>query len=130
MNTIRRPFTARLLAAVALAVPFGFAQAESPTVAPEIDGFVSTLTRAEVRAATAADAAAGRIARHDADEQRLAFQPATSMLGRAQVAAEAAAARRLGLVAQGEQATPVATPEQAERIRLAGQRALLRTASR
>ena len=88
MNTIRRPFTARLLAAVALAVPFGFAQAESPTVAPEIDGFVSTLTRAEVRAATAADAAAGRIARH------------------------------------------VATPEQAERIRLAGQRALLRTASR
>jgi hypothetical protein len=46
-----------------------------------------------------------------------------STLTRAQVQAEALEARRLGLIGQGEH-VPVATPEQNERIRLAGLRAI------
>lgn len=130
MNLVSKPFFSTLVAGLALAFSAGLARAESPTVAPEIDNFMSTLSRAEVRAGTLAAIQSGQIVRTEADELRLAFDHTPSMLTRAQVLAEAAEARRLGLIAHGEQSAPVATPAQLEQIRLAGQRARVMTASR
>lgn len=130
MNFARKPLFSTLVAGLALVFTAGLARAESPTVAPEIDSFMSTKTRAEVRAETLLAIQTGQIVRTEADEKRLAFSNTPSMLTRAQVLAEAAEARRLGLVAHGDQATPVATPAQLELVRMAGQRALVMTASR
>jgi hypothetical protein len=118
------------ISAAVLALASGLAQAGDATVAPEIDNFVSMKTRAEVHAETLAAIRGGRIARNDADFERLAFDTKPSMLTRAQVLAEAAEARRLGLIAHGDGAAPVATPAQLERIRMAGLRTLTMTAAR
>jgi hypothetical protein len=133
--TVRTPFVpftnvTRIAATLALALTAGLAQAGEVTVAAEIDGFVSTKTRAEVRAETQIAVARGLVARSEADFDRLAQVAPSSMLSRAQVLAEAAEARRLGLIAHGDLAAPEATPEQLERIRLAGQRVLMLMASR
>jgi hypothetical protein len=106
------------LAFVACAPAF----AESPTTAPEIDNFVSTKSRAEVRAETLVAIDRGQIARNDADATRLAFADFAPSKTRIQVLAEAAEARRLGLIPTGDGQSPIATPEQLEQIRLAGLR--------
>ena len=83
--------------------------------------FVSTLSRADVRAEAIAARDAGLIT---SDE----FAPVivaenTSTLTRAQVRAEAVEAQRLGLLTTGE-TTVLPTPAQLEQVRLAGLRAV------
>lgn len=118
------------ISAAALVLASGLAQAGEATVAPEIDNFVSMKTSAEVHAETLAAIRSGRIARNEADFERLAFDTKPSMLTRAQVLAESAEAHRLGLIAYGDGVAPVATPAQLESIRMAGLRALTMTAAR
>jgi hypothetical protein len=132
MNTPRLAKTlfSSLAAGLVLSFSAGLVQAESPTVAPEFENFVSTKTRAEVRAETQLALRAGLVERTEADRQHPALNQPPSLLSRAQVRAEAAEAARLGLLAYGELATPMATPEQLAQIRMAGQRALVMTASR
>ncbi len=90
--------------------PFGFEkQAQSP----------STMTRADVNAAMKQKAV---ITMKIDDQGRLITMP--SVKSRAQVAAEAAAASRLGLNRFGEMEPVQGTPAQEQAIQLAGQRAL------
>lgn len=130
MNFALKSLIKTSAAGVALALAAGLAQAESPTVAPEIENFVSSKSRAEVRAQTLGAIQAGFVVRNEADYQRLTLDTRPSTLTRAQVVAEAVEARRLGLIAYGERSAPMATPEQLDRIRMAGLRALSMTASR
>ena len=83
--------------------------------------FVSTLSRAEVRA----DAIAARDAGLTTSSEFGSFIVAesTSSLTRAQVRAEAVEAQRLGLLASGE-VTVLPTTAQLEQVRLAGLRAV------
>lgn len=118
------------ISAAVLVLASGLAQAGEATVAPEIDNFVSMKTRAEVHAQTLAASQGGRIARNDADFERLAADTKPSMLTRDQVLAEAAEARRLGLTASGDGVAPLPTPAQLESIRMAGLRTLMMTAAR
>ena len=83
--------------------------------------FVSTLSRAEVRAEAIAARDAGLIASGEFVPVIVAEN--TSTLTRAQVLAEAVEAQRLGLIANGE-ITVLPTPAQLEQVRLAGLRAV------
>ena len=130
MNFNLKSLVSSSFAGVALTLAAGLAQAESPTAAPEIENFVSSKSRAEVRAQTLSAIQAEFAARNEADHQRLAIDTRPSTLTRAQVVAEAVEARRLGLIAHGESSAPIATPAQLDRIRMAGLRALSMTASR
>ena len=83
--------------------------------------FVSTLTRAEVRAQAIAARDAGLITSGEITPVIVAEN--TSTLTRAQVRAEAVEAQRLGLLTTGE-VTVLPTPAQLEQVRLAGLRAV------
>jgi Domain of unknown function (DUF4148) len=104
-------------------------QAQEATPAPEIEGFKSQLTRAQVVQQTmAAKRAWGLALPNDYDAERrasAAFRPGYS---RAQIAAEAAAANALGLTRVGEAGAPEATPAQLQMIREAGLRAIQKNA--
>ncbi len=113
----------RVLLPIAFALTAGAAFAEGPLEGNEVFNFQSTLSRAEVQAQVAPAYKADQIARGEASPAQAQATVVASQLTRAQVLAEAAEARRLGLVARGE-ILPVATPEQAEQIRLAGLRAV------
>lgn len=78
--------------------------------------YVATKTRAEVRSEYLQARAAGLIPHGEAT---LVVAPTESVLSRAQVAAEARAAARLGLNSRGE-AGAIATQAQLEQIRIAG----------
>jgi uncharacterized protein (DUF2126 family) len=112
-----------VLLPIAFALSAGAAFAEGPIEGNEVFSFQSTLSRAEVQAQVAPAYKADHVARGEASATQAQATVVTSNLSRAQVIAEAAEARRLGLVARGE-ILPVATPEQAEQIRLAGLRAV------
>jgi hypothetical protein len=86
--------------------------------------FTSTVSRAEVRAEAIAAARAGLLSQGEATVVAETFVATKT---RAQVLAEMHEARRLGLIAPGEADWPVATPAQAEQIRLAGLRAVQQT---
>ena len=83
--------------------------------------FVSTLSRAEVRAEAVAARDAGLIT--SGEFAPIIVAENTSSVTRAQVRAEAAEARRLGLLTTGE-ITVLPTPAQLEQVRLAGLRAV------
>lgn len=83
---------------------------------------LSTTSRAAVVAELRAAQGAGLVASHEGSP----IQGAQSTLTRAQVVAEAREAQRLGLTGASE-SIPVATAQQAEQIRLAGERALTTT---
>ncbi len=105
------------LLAAAFAVP-AMAQEATP------DNFAavhSVVSRDAVRADAIAALKAGLIERGEASVDQRVFIATKS---RAQVAAEANEALRLGLVGHGEGPAPMATPAQAEQIRLAGLQAL------
>ncbi len=114
---------------IAFALTAGAAFAEGPIfVDPP---FTSTLSRAEVRAEALAARDAGRfelgdgqviVAGKAADSSNSATQYAAGGATRAQVRAEAAEALRLGYFNGGE-ITQFPSAEQAEQVRLAGQRA-------
>jgi Domain of unknown function (DUF4148) len=89
----------------------------------------STRTRAEVRDEFLQAQRQGLVPRNKAEEQRLWQARTPSVLSREQVAAEAVEARRLGLLDHGDGPAPLATPQQAEQIRLAGLRAIERNAT-
>lgn len=112
-----------LLLPIAFALTAGAAFAEGPLQGNEVFNFQSTLSRAEVQAQVAPAYKANQIARGEANPAQAQATVVASGLTRAQVLAEAAEARRLGLIAHGE-VLPVATPAQAEQIRLAGLRAV------
>jgi hypothetical protein len=88
----------------------------------------STLKRSDVRAEAIAAVHSGAVAsdEYKANQYPKADVIAASKLLREQVVAEAIAARRLGLIAEGDLAQPVPTAAQAEQIRLAGQAAVAR----
>jgi hypothetical protein len=116
-----------LLAVVTAAIAvFGAAAsvAQEATDAPEVRHFAPTKTRAEVMAELRQAEREGRVARNEADVQRIADAGFRSQKSRAQVRAETEEARRLGLAEAGEGGAPTPTPEQLDRIRVAGQRAL------
>lgn len=108
-------------AILTLAAPMAMAQEATPD---SFGSFQSQASRDTVRADAIAAAKAGLIERGEASRSAA---PSVSLLSRAQVAAEGLEAQRLGLVAFGEGPGPVATPSQAEAIRLAGQKALGQT---
>jgi Spy/CpxP family protein refolding chaperone len=117
----------RSLAALTLAAAAATAVAQEATPAPEIDNFVSTKSRTQVIAELLEAQRAGRIARNDFEEQRLAFADFKSTKTRAQVIAETREAIRLGLVARNEfdyNNPRLPTQGELELIRLAGERAL------
>ena len=109
----------RILLPIAFALTAGASFAEGPIEGNEVFSFTSTASRAEVRA----EAVAAREANLIAHGEILPVQK-TEGVGktRAQVVAETAEARRLGLLHIGEE-MKFATPTQAEQIRLAGLRA-------
>lgn len=80
----------------------------------------STKSRAEVRAEAVAALKAGQIESGEASRFVIETHGTKS---RAQVMAEAVEARRLGVIGHGE-VSVVATPAQAEQVRLAGLRAI------
>ena len=113
MNTFTRialPVVLSMTAAAAMASEF----------APEAP-FVSTLSRAEVRAEAIAARDAGLIASGEFAPVIVAQN--TSTVTRAQVRAEAVEAQKLGLINTGE-ITVLPTPAQLEQVRLAGLRAV------
>ena len=115
----------RLIALSAL-VAASFA---APVMAQEAtpDNFAtvtSVASREAVRADAIAALKAGLVERGEASIDRHVF---VSTKTRVQVAAEAGEALRLGLIGQGEGPAPVATPAQAEMIRMAGLQALSST---
>lgn len=105
------------LLAAAFAVP-AMAQEATPD---NFAGLRSVVARDAVRADAIAALKAGLIERGEASIDR---QVHVATKSRAQVAAEAREALRLGLVGHGEGPAPLATPAQAEQIRLAGLQAL------
>lgn len=112
------------IAVTAAALLSAFGQA---AVAEERDpdyqaNFVSTKTRAEVRTELVAARAAGLIRYGEAAQEPVLVTG--SSVSRAQVAAEAREAMRLGLFASHGDQTVVPTAEQLERIRQAGLRAV------
>ena len=107
--------------ALSLSLSHGAALADPSDVNP-LAGFVSTKTRAEVIAQTAAARAAGQIGVGEHAGQPVAAFVST--MSRSQVRAELRAAQRLGLVgSHGDLQPRLATPEEAEQIRQAGLRA-------
>ena len=113
MNTFTRialPVVLSMTAAAAMASEF---TPEAP--------FVSTLSRAEVRAEAIAARDAGLIASGEFAPVIVAQN--TSTVTRAQVRAEAVEAQKLGLINTGE-VTVLPTPAQLEQVRLAGLRAV------
>jgi hypothetical protein len=104
------PIVLSLTAAAAMASEF---TPEAP--------FVSTMSRAEVRAEAIAARDAGQIA--NGEFAPVIVAESTSTLTRAQVRAEAVEAQRLGLLTAGE-STVLPTPAQMEQVRLAGLRAV------
>ncbi len=107
---------------IALALSAGAAFAEGPIYGNEVFNFQSTLSRAEVRA-QAVEARDQGLFTVGEGAVVVAEKSAPSTLTRAQVRAEAMEAMRLGLLDASE-VTRVPTAEQAELIRLAGQRAV------
>lgn len=111
----------RILLPVVLSLSAGAAMAEGPIQGNEVfpSTKASSVSRDDVRNQAIAARDAGLIARGE-------IMPVQADRGvgksRDQVQAEYVEARRLGLVAVGE-IQPIATPEQAEQIRLAGVRA-------
>jgi hypothetical protein len=116
MNT-RLATAAALLAA--LTAPLAMAQEATPDTWQAVTA--SSVSREAVRADAIAALKAGLIERGEASVVRTEFR---STQPRAQVAAEAREALRLGVVSFGEGPGAVATPAQADAIRLAGQQAL------
>ena len=113
MNTFTRialPVVLSMTAAAAMASEF---TPEAP--------FMSTLSRAEVRAEAIAARDAGLIASGEFAPVIVAQN--TSTVTRAQVRAEAVEAQKLGLINTGE-ITVLPTPAQLEQVRLAGLRAV------
>jgi hypothetical protein len=76
--------------------------AQGPVSASATDNFVSTKTRAEVQAELAQAIAQNRIARNEADEQRLAFSGFVPTRTRAQVVAETQEAIAQNRIARNE----------------------------
>jgi hypothetical protein len=114
--------TPRTLIAASLVALFAATGAVAQEVTPTgFDQFTSIASRAEVRADAAAALRAGLIEQGEASRSTVAF---VSTKTRAQVQAEATEAVRLGLVDGGELSAPSITPAQAERIQMAGLRAL------
>jgi hypothetical protein len=116
MNT--RTLIAVLLS-TAFAAPLAMAQEATPD---NFSSFVSTASRDMVRADAAAALKAGLIERGEASRS---FTEFVSTKSRVQVVAEAREALRLGVVGFGEGPAAVATPAQAEAIRLAGLQATM-----
>lgn len=116
MNT---RLTAIALLAAAFAAPAAMAQEATPDNWQAATA--STVSREAVRADAIAALKAGLIEHGEASVSRTEFRP---MLARALVAAEAREALRLGLVGFGEGPGAVATPAQADAIRMAGLQAL------
>jgi hypothetical protein len=114
-ETVMNKFT-RIALPIVLSMTAATAMASEFT--PEAP-FVSTLSRAEVRAEAIAARDAGLIASGEFGPVIVAEN--TSSLTRAQVRAEAVEAQRLGLLASGE-ITVLPTPAQLEQVRLAGLR--------
>ena len=113
MNTFTRvalPIVLSMTAAAAMASEF---TPEAP--------FVSTLSRAEVRAEAIAARDAGLTASGEFAPVIVADN--TSTLTRAQISAEAVEAQKLGLIVSGE-VTVLPTSAQMEQVRLAGLRAV------
>jgi hypothetical protein len=110
VTRIALPIVLSLTAAAAMASEF---TPEAP--------FVSTLSRAEVRAEAIAARDAGLIA--SGEFAPVTVAKSTSTLTRAQVRAEAVEAQRLGLLTAGE-VIVLPTPAQLEQVRLAGLRAV------
>jgi Domain of unknown function (DUF4148) len=91
---------------------------------PEQGNFVSTKSRAEVRAEAIAATRAGTTARSDGEIERELTAGFQSEKTRAQVVAETREARRLGLMDYRYESEPVvATAEQLRLIAQAGERA-------
>jgi hypothetical protein len=107
---------------IAFALTAGAAFAEGPIYGNEVFNFQSTLSRAEVRAQAVEARDQGLFAVGEGSIV-VAKKHAPSTLTRAQVRAEAMEAMRLGLLDPSE-VTRVPTAEQAELIRLAGERAV------
>jgi hypothetical protein len=118
MNT--RLIALSALVAAAFAAP-AMAQEATPDTFNTVQ---SVLSRDAVRADAIAALKAGQIERGEASVDTRVF---VSSKTRVQVAAEAAEALRLGLVGHGEGPSPVATPAQAEMIRMAGLQAVSST---
>ena len=116
-ETVMTKFT-RIALPIVLSMTAAAAMASEFT--PEAP-FVSTLTRAEVRAEAIAARDAGLITIGEMAPVIVAEN--TSTLTRAQVRAEAMEAQRLGLITTGE-ITVIPTPAQLEQVRLAGLRAV------
>jgi hypothetical protein len=117
-------FNAKSLVAATLAALSFSALADGGDVQPFVSQ-PSTLTRAEVRADLAAAIAAGAIAQGELDP---ILAPRASQRSRAEVVAELIEAQRLGLTRVTEAGAPVATAEQLQLIRRAGERAAGMTA--
>jgi hypothetical protein len=97
--------------------PFGF----------EKDHFVTAKSRAEVVADLKAAQVAGQLP--VAGEVGVRFVDVPSTKSRAQVVAETQEAQRLGLLTYGEAGPRDATPAEEQQIRMAGMRAVERTAT-
>jgi Domain of unknown function (DUF4148) len=124
--TATRQFIATVaIALLGVAVQTAMAQEASP--APEIDNFMATKSRAEVRAETIRALQAGLIARNDADHIRLAMSTEKSTLSRVQVRAETIEAARLGLIPRNEYERNNTVPTEAQLLQItaAGQRAVM-----
>ncbi|MCW5653332.1 DUF4148 domain-containing protein [Hydrogenophaga sp.] len=109
--------SSRILLPVALTIAAGAAFAEGPIQGNEVFAFQSTQSRAAVLEQAKAASAAQQIARGEIAP--VVKSDVSVGKSRAQVAAETAEARRLGLLSYGEDMT-FPTPAQAEQIRLAG----------
>lgn len=117
MKTKLTTLTALVAIAAAFAAP-AFAQEANPDTFAAVH---SVASRDAVRADAIDALRAGTLERGEASVERHVFVSAKS---RAQVAAEAAEAQRLGLIGHGEGPAPVATPAQARLIRMAGLQAV------
>jgi|LNFM01.1.fsa_nt_gb hypothetical protein len=115
---------AKSLVAVTLAALSFSVLADGGDVQPFVSQ-PSTLTRAEVRADLVAAIAAGAIAQGELGH---VWSPRASERSRAEVVAELIEAQRLGLTRVTEAGAPVATAEQLQLIRRAGERAATMTA--
>lgn len=109
----------QVLAAAATLFAIGTASASEATLL-DTSSFVSTKSRADVRAEAMAASDAGLLQR---GEVTVFAKDGPSTLSRAQVVAEAREAQRLGLLGRGE-LTVFATPQQLQQIAAAGQAAI------
>ncbi len=106
----------RILLPLALTVAAGASFAEGPLQGNEVFAFTSQASQAEVRGQAIAAQNAGLIVNGEITPVQ---KVETVGKTRAQVVAETAEARRLGLLTIGEE-MQFATPAQAEQIRMAG----------